>query len=127
MEFVQMNISITNSNYNIIRTESVLLFSPTSDLTLHVEANSDFKFCIILQFIDVKSDDGSIKKEVINESTLVFKFAGFNNPLGTGSSAPMPIATVSGKSWYLHVWSSLMGNEQTGKVRKVEYTIFEEV
>lgn len=121
-----MNLSMSNGNYTIIESHSVLLFSPDSDLTLRINATSTFSFTIILKFIDSDSSTQKLKKEIGNNSTLIFEFSGLNSTLGSGSATPIPIATVGGQSWYLHVWSYLMGNDSDGKVRKVEYTIYEE-
>lgn len=118
-----MKLSVSNGNYDVLESNSVILFTPNSELSLHINATSDFSFAIILSFMD--ADKQEIKKETRDEKTLIFKFLGFNNALGAGSAAPISIATVDGKAWYLHVWTYLMGTG-SNKVRKVEYTICQE-
>ena len=51
-----MNLSVSNGNYTVLTSNSVLLFSPDSDLTLHITATPTFSFTIVLKFIDSDKD-----------------------------------------------------------------------
>lgn len=116
----RMQIDIFTDNYKIVDSGTVLLFNGNSDMKIELVTNSDFKFSIIIQFINDDQQNKALKKEVM-ENTIIFKCVNFNS-MGTGTTEPISIATVDNKEWLIHLWSDITGN---GGPRKVEYSILE--
>lgn len=116
-----MNIKASTNEYDILSSQTVILYDFNSELKLDINASSDFSFNVILQFTKDSTNKFAIEKET-KEDTLIFKCVNFNNSEGTGTVQPIPIATVSGKEWYLHFWTYSLGN---GGTRKIEYTLLE--
>lgn len=122
-----MITEILSKNCVILESNTVYLFEPYSDLTMHFESGSDeFNFNIKLIF---KTDKGSEQaaERMVNEHEVVFRFTNFDNPLGSGTSNPLEIATINDKKLYMHIWVYGVGRDDNKtSVRKIEYTVFME-
>ena len=66
-----MKLSVSNGNYDVLESNSVILFTPNSELSLHINATSDFSFTIILSFMD--ADKQEMKKETRDEKLPTHK------------------------------------------------------
>ena len=117
-----MDFSISTDNYKVVSSGMVILYGPDSELKFSIVASNNFSFDVVLKFAE--NDDGKkgVNKEV-DGNTIIFKCINFNGALGTGTTKPLPIATVSGKDISMQFWSYLLGDKNSA--RKVEYTFLE--
>ena len=67
-----MQIDIFTDNYKIVDSGTVLLFNGNSDMKIELLTDSNFKFSIIIQFINDNQQNRALKKEVM-ENTIIFK------------------------------------------------------
>lgn len=114
-----MKFQISTNGYNVISSNTVILFDSNSELKISATAIDGFSFDVILRFIKNTEEEKNLHKAV-SGNTITFECINFDNALGTGTVAPLLLATVEGKDIYMHFWVYLMGD--SGKVRKVEYT-----
>ena len=120
-----MDVKAINNGYNVIYSDSIILYDDKTDLELNIEANKNFSFDIIFQFYEDGTKKTKIEKEVTG-NTLVLKCLNFDSRSGTGTTRPISIATIDQKTWKLHFWLYLLGENDT-RTRKIEYTIFEKI
>ena len=119
-----MQITLSSGNYDIIDSRQAFLFGEKEDLTIHVIANKDFEFSLLLKFFKDDTGKVNIQKKIV-ENAIEFSCFNFDN-LGTGLSTPISIAKIAGREFFFMFWSYLEGGEQSAKVRSVKYTIFSE-
>ncbi|MGG2053087.1 DUF6864 domain-containing function [Lysinibacillus pakistanensis] len=64
----------------------------------------NFPMKLIMDFKDKNGNSNELNAEsdIINETTLKLTFYNYNNPLGTGSTKPIHIATYQGKPLYVN-------------------------
>ncbi len=117
-----MEITMSSGNYKIIDSGQVFLFGEDDELRMDVDANKDFTFSLIFKFMKDDSKEQKIDKKII-ENSIVFTCLNFED-LGTGFSLPMSIAKIEGKEMFLMLWSYMEGDNESGKVRSIKYTIF---
>lgn len=122
-----MITEILSKNCVILDSNTVYLFEPYSDLTMHFESGSDeFNFNIKLIFKTDKDIEQSAER-MVSGNEVAIRFTNFDNPLGSGTSNPLEIATINEKKLYMHIWVYGVGQKQNVTiVRKIEYTVFME-
>lgn len=120
-----MELTITNDDYKVLSSKSILMKSKDSKLNLYFKATEKFSFTLTLCFQSTTDKTVSVSKKFEEPSTIILECINFNSPLGSGTIEPINIATVEGHKWYFHFWSYLMGDNKS--TRKVEYTLFEQV
>ncbi len=116
-----MEIKISNDNYNIISSGTVIMYKGDSELKFNVKASNTFSFELVLKFITDDNKERSLRKTVI-DNRIIFECTNFKESLGVGTTEALSIATVSGKEIFFHFWSYSMGERNT---RKIEYTFLE--
>ena len=117
-----MEITVENAGYEIIASAAFLMENPQSELLLHITDEGSHFGDITVHFTDIPDQKDEIKADFLNGS-LTLTCINFNNALGTGTSVPFEIGSISGKKLILHLWSYFLGNRS---VRKVEYTLYKE-
>lgn len=122
-----MITEILSKNCMIMESNTLYLFEPYSDLTMHFESGSDeFNFNVKLMFKTDKDLEQSAER-MVTENEVAFRFTNFDNPLGSGTSNPLEIATINDRKLYMHIWVYAVGQNQNAiSVRKIEYTVFME-
>lgn len=120
-----MGLSIKSKGYDIVANGVVSTFDDNSDITFQFKADETFGFGFDLRLIFENDDSGKQKIDIdLIDGIMAFKCLNFMDT-GTGTSAPIKIASADGKSMYMRFWSYLDGNVQgVKKTRKVEYTFF---
>lgn len=121
-----MELTITNDDYKVLSSKSILMKSKDSKLNLHFKATEKFSFNLTICFQSTTDKTVSVFKKVEDHNTIILECTNFNSPFGSGITEPINIATVEGHKWYFHFWSYLMGGDNPS-TRKVEYTLFEQV
>lgn len=118
-----MKINLSTSKYNIVDTGTVFLFEEDGELIFNIDTENQFKFKIILRFINEDNSDQIINKTVTND-TITMECVNFLSS-GTGTSVPLELATIQKKKMYIMFWTYLEGNVLgQKKSRSVKYTFF---
>ena len=118
-----MNLNISTSGYNVIRSGNAILYDENADLKFKITVGNGFRFNIILKFINDADKKQDLEKKISEDNTIIFICTNFNNTLGTGTKRPLPVATIAGKEWFLHLF--VYGNDDKDAPKRVEYTILE--
>lgn len=104
--------------------DSGMFFLPekqnNTTLFLQIDGISEGK--IILSFSDKVGQEMGADIQPV-EGGISIEFINFGGTLGSGTTSPVLIGDHEGKRLWLHLWSYTYSEN---KVRKVEYTIFEE-
>lgn len=108
-------------NYRVIETDFIYLFKPDSEIRLHFVFKG-LSFNIRIFHKSMRGEEQEVKTES-NRDELKITFINYNNSSGIGTSMPLEIATTGGKRIYMHLWSY----QRAKTVRKIEYTVFEEI
>lgn len=117
-----MKIEMSTGKYRVVLSGVVFLYDATSKLSMKIDTENDknFSFEIILEFTTDETNKKRVQKDV-EGNTIYFTCFNFSESLGTGTTEPIPVATVSGKELVLHFWSYT-----SDEMRKVEYTFLME-
>lgn len=115
-----MEICISTNGYKVISHGDVLLYDGNSEMKMDVTADNNFKFTILIKFIQSENGKTGLDKKT-DQNTLIFECTNFQT-MGTGTTSPIPIATIDGKGWFLHFWAYKASDNSP---RRVEYTILE--
>lgn len=118
-----MITEICTGNYRILESNTVYLFEPQSDLSLHFEFNNEETFEFDLNILFEKTEGTHSMKVGMHENEIRIICSNFDDVTGTGSIEPIEIATVNDKRLYIHIWSSLHGGV-CNRAREVVYTVF---
>lgn len=109
-----MNIVIKQGDLQVVQTGTVLVSNDESTLLI-IDNNYKLK-------ISYKNDTDSEKQEIKvlpqNEGVEI-ELKNFNNPLGTATTAPMPIAQKNEEKMYLSLAVSVIGT-----VKMLTYGIY---
>ena len=116
-----MQVSLSSGNYDIIASGEAILFATSDEITRNIEGENNFKLCVTIQFLNDKSGERRIEREIESERLLLLSY-NFSET-GTGLSVPAYIANVNNHKVYLSFWSYLEGSNSP-KVRSVKYTLF---
>lgn len=117
-----MEITKTSGNNIILDSGSVLAFSATSDIQFGVKMSESFSFNLVFMFESDGKKNYDIKSSV-HGNNITITCINFNNPLGTGTNTPLPLAVFGGKQVYLNFWVYGLGNNVA---RKLSYTLYTE-
>lgn len=79
-----------------------------------------FSFNITFKFESDGKKEYDIKSSVIGNNVII-TCVNFDNPLGTGTNNPLPLAVFGGKQIYLNFWVFGLGNNSA---RKISYTLY---
>lgn len=97
-----MNLTNISSNgHNVISSGSVIGFNNTPQFVFTLRnTTSDFNFNVELIF----KEDNKYKEQIINstveQNNIIITCYNFNNPLASGLSSSLELATVAGKKIY---------------------------
>lgn len=120
-----MKITLCSSNYFIIDYSSVFLFDEKSDLTFDIDTENNFKFILILKFIEQDNSEQVINRSIQN-NVITMECVNFLSS-GTGTSKPIETAMSQNKKIYIMFWTYLEGDVLgQSKSRSVKYTLFME-
>lgn len=120
-----MLVKLSSQDYSIIDHGTVLLFNEKSDLTINITVNSYNDICLTVRFLESVLEEQKINTIVTNNKIVLECINFFAE--GTGNVEPAEIAVVDGKRIYFIFWAYLQGQiPGKTKVRKVDYTIFQE-
>lgn len=118
-----MNTVIKTGKYEIVESKVLFLDSLDSELWIHLAVDGELLGDIQIQFTVQEKKEPVIRCELEN-NILTIIWVNFNQSFGSGTTEPIEIGIVRGKSVKFHMWSYLMGHQ---KVRKIEYNIFREI
>ena len=112
-------------NYSIITSGSAMTFSKDADLRIKINfEKANFSFLVKFIFIDNKDEKQNLELNSDAETGLiVVNCTNFNNPLGTGTTQALEIASVGGKKVSLHFWVYKLGK---GSARRIDYCFYHE-
>lgn len=113
---------MSTGKYKIVLSGVAFLYDVTSKLSMKIDTENEkkFSFEIILEFTTDETNEKRVKKDV-KGNTIYFTCLNFSDALGTGTTKPIPVATVSGKELVLHFWAYT-----SDEMRKIEYTFLME-
>ena len=98
-----------------IQTESKKVFEHGTVISFKQEplifAISDLK--VKISFLDNTDEKQAILPNQIGAKEIELKLVNFNNSLGTGTTEPLGIGTVSNKRLYLNFVVHALGNQKT--------------
>ena len=117
-----MKITMSSGNHKIIDSGQVFLFAEDDELRMDVDTNKDFVFSMVFKFMKDDTKEKKVEKKIV-ENVIVVTCMNFDD-LGTGFSSPVSIAKIDGKEMFLILWSYLEGDDETGRVRSIKYTIY---
>ncbi len=115
-----MKVEMSTGKYIIEQSGVVFLYDITSELKMKIDTEKNFSFEIILKFATDGTKEQKVQRDVTG-NTIYLTCYNFSNALGTGTTNPISVATVSGKELLLHFWSYT-----SDTMRKVEYTFLME-
>lgn len=115
------NIRYSDNNL-ILDSGSLLAFSSTSDIQFDIKMSEHFSFNLTFKFESNGKKEYDIKSS-IQGNNIVITCINFDNPLGTGTNKPLPLATFGGKQIFLNFWVYGLGNNSA---RKIIYTLYKE-
>lgn len=117
-----MKIEKSSSNHTILDSGSAITYSNTAELSFSVEMDNTFSFKVILKFENTDNNQYELKHN-ISDNTIILTCVNFDNPLGTGTTNPIELATYNGKKIYFNFWVYALGAKS---LRKVAYTFYSE-
>lgn len=117
-----MTIEKTSSNHIILDSGSVITFDSTAELSFSCKMDDTFSFSIVLQF-ESNGDGKQGLKQSISGNTITMTCVNFNNPLGTGTTKPIELATFNGKKVYFNFFIHALGDNS---LRKISYSFYSE-
>lgn len=118
-----MNITLSSKKLSIIDTGLVYLADADADLTLYFEVEEGHDLSLELTFIKDSSGTQAVNRSQ-SGNKIKYQCVNFSDT-GTGTTEPVEVATVQGKTLYILFWSFLLGDmKEKKRPRKVEYTVF---
>lgn len=117
-----MIIEKTSSDHVILDSGSAITFNSTSELSFQVTMDASFSFLLVLKFEDTDENQHRLEQNV-SENTITLTCINFNNPLGTGTTVPIELATFNGKKMFIHFWVYALGDKS---LKKVVYSFYSE-
>lgn len=118
-----MNISKFSSNYNVLDSGSVMTFDSDAEVGFDVECDETFGFKVVIRFEKEDSGLSEIRRSA-EGNAIIYTCINFRNNVGAGTSQALELATYNGKKIFLHFWIYDLGQ---AVIRKVEYTIYQEM
>lgn len=115
-----MIIEKSSSDYSIIDSGSTLTFSNDAELSFSVKIDDSFSFLLVLEFVSTDEKQHKLKQH-ISGNTIKLTCINFDNPLGTGTSKPIELATFNGKKIYVNFWVYALGENS---LRKIVYSFY---
>lgn len=113
---------ISSGKYDIIESGNAILFDEDSDVVIDVNVSHNFKFRIVVSFIE-NGGDTDLTKDV-DVKTNVINFKCINFGLGAGTTHALEIGRTGSKRIYLHFWAEkVLANTL---VRNFQYTVYKE-
>ena len=120
----KVKVDISSSNHDVIASGTVLTYGNNGDVTLNVQLD-DFHFTVILKFeYEGNGKKQELRSEESAKNTITFTCVNFNNPFGTGATAPMPIGSFMRRKLLINFWVSICGNNEKEALRKIEYSFY---
>lgn len=120
-----LDVKIEFGNYLLVNSGIAIFYDMTSDLKLNItlgEQGEDFNFTVIFKFTQ---DNGEREfRRSVEGDTITFTCVNFDNTLGTGTTAPIELATYKGKKVAMHLWAYALGEHKKPQGRKIEYNIY---
>lgn len=96
------DIRITSGPAEVIAAGTVIEFSGNP-----VEINfgpPEERLTIVLDFIDIEDEtESAIRAHLSEPYILELTLLNFKNPVGSGTSKPLPAGTLSGRNLYIHL------------------------
>ncbi|MBQ2961097.1 MAG: hypothetical protein IJE09_07740 [Oscillospiraceae bacterium] len=117
-----MIIEKTSSNHIILDSGSAITFNSTAELSLSCKMDDTFSFSLVLQF-ESNGDGQHVLKQSISGNTITLTCFNFDNPLGTGTTKPIELATFNGKKIYFNFFVYALGDKA---LRKIVYSFYSE-
>lgn len=117
------NIRIESGNHALVYSNSFLLPTKDEPVTINIDTKHGFSFSMIVDFETIPNGEQELIRSV--EGNMVrYKLVNFNDSLGTGTVELIYLATVKSRDWKMHIWSSVLGSEESG-IRKLDISIWE--
>ena len=117
-----MTIEKLSSEHIILDSGSAITYSNTAELTFSVKMDDTFSFLLILKFENTGENQHELKQSV-SGNTITLTCVNFDNPLGTGTTKPIELATFNGKKIYVNFWVYALGERS---LRKIVYSFYSE-
>lgn len=118
-------VTLETLDYFIIASGSAMTFNKNADLRIKInfeEAN----FSFLVKFIFIDNDDEKQNLGLNSDAEnglIIINCTNFNNPLGTGTTQALELASVGGKKVSLHFWVYKLGK---GSARRIDYCFYHE-
>lgn len=119
-------IIISNGNFDVIDTGSILAFDRKKSIDLIKRFSEDF--VVTIKIFTIKEEDSNSEIRVrtdADHNIIEYTCVNFDNVLGTGTVSPIEIGSIGGKKLYIHFWLYSLGGEENTTL-KLEYTIWKE-
>lgn len=117
-----MIVEKISSNHIILDTGSAITFDSTAELSFSCKMDDTFSFLLVLQF-ESNSDGQHVLKKNISGNTITLTCTNFDNPLGTGTTKPVELATFNGKKIFFNFFVYALGDKT---LRKIVYSFYSE-
>lgn len=117
-ESLKQQVEIKSGTAEIIASGSVIAFNG-NPIEISYGPSIE-RLTLVFAFQDDGQQDTRIDATKPNPNTLHFNLYNFRNPLGSGTSKPVPIGTLAGRKLYLHYRIYDIGNSD----KTIHYTIF---
>lgn len=114
---------ITCGKYELVLSESIIMDSLDSELVIDLVVGAVHMGNVRFRFLKEEGEEMSLRTHGNNGELIIecINFAGLN---GVGTIELMPIGKAEGKELKMHLWTTMMGNQQ---VRKVEINLYKEL
>lgn len=120
-----MEVNVSTGQFELLTEGSLFVYSNIEDsLQLSVTLAQDFSFEILLIFDSDTTDSDKFElSSTIDKvaNRITYYCHNFNSNMGTGTTAPLEIATFNNRKVYFNFWVYQI----TIGVRKVEYALYQ--
>lgn len=99
-----MTVTVKQGNYQVLQTGSVLVANNEST-TITI----DSEYSIIIRYIEDLEDKTQNISAKLEKHGVSIDLKNFNNPLGTTTNTPIPIATQGSQTIYLSLTVTAVG------------------
>lgn len=116
------NVRVTSGPAEVIATGAVIAFRG-HPITIEFGGREE-QLKVIFRFVDETGDGKArIDGKVLDAHTLEVTLFNFKNPLGTGTTQPIPIGSLADRQIYIHFRA--YGLDQAD--RTLHFTVFREI
>lgn len=119
---IVMTIEKSSSDHIILDSGSAITYSNTAELSFSIKMDAAFSFILVLKFESTGEKQHELKQSV-SDNTITLTCVNFDNPLGTGTTKPIELATFNGKKIYVNFWVYALGDKS---LRKIVYSFYSE-